>query len=90
VWPEIAKMLDWGFAAELAQASPLGRLPDAPGPPDAAEAQTAKVRAAAAHTREGQRNPLVPIEVIAGAALLAFLVVRRRRHRSPLKLDLPL
>ncbi|MDT7573394.1 MAG: hypothetical protein QOE05_3568 [Actinomycetota bacterium] len=90
VWPEIAHLLDWGFAAEKAGATPLGRLPDPPSPPDAPTAQEAKVRAAAAHTREKPTSLLVPIEIVAGAGLVAFLVVRRRRGRNGLKLDLPL
>ena len=35
-------------------------------------------------------SPLVPIEIVAGAGLVVFLAVRRRRRRNPLKLDLPL
>jgi D-alanyl-D-alanine carboxypeptidase (penicillin-binding protein 5/6) len=89
VWPEVTHLLDWGFAAAKAGATPLGRLPDLPPPPGAA-AQAAKVRAAAAHTRNDSTSPLVPIEIVAGAALVVFLVVRRRRPRSRLKLDLPL
>jgi D-alanyl-D-alanine carboxypeptidase (penicillin-binding protein 5/6) len=90
VWPEIATMLDWGFAAEKAGATPLGRLPDPPAAPGGDVSQTAKVRAAAAHTREGSTSPLVPIEIAAGAGLIVFVLVRRRRSRNPLKLDLPL
>ncbi|MDT7538050.1 MAG: hypothetical protein QOI82_1635 [Actinomycetota bacterium] len=90
VWPEIAHLLDWGFAAEKAGAAPLGRLPDPPAPPGAPAAQAAKVRAAAAHTREEPTSPLVPIEIVGGAGLVVFLLVRRRRGRGRLKLDLPL
>jgi D-alanyl-D-alanine carboxypeptidase (penicillin-binding protein 5/6) len=89
VWPEVTHLLDWGFAAEKAGATPLGRLPDPP-PPPGADARSAKVRAAASHTREDSTSPLVPIEIVAGVALVVFLVVRRRRPRSKLKLDLPL
>src|SRR4051812_5854513 len=90
VWPEIAKMLDWGFAAEKAGATPLGRLPDPPAPPGVPEAQAAKGRAAAAPTREDPMSPLVPIEIVAGGGLIVFLVVRRRRRATPLKPDLPI
>ena len=92
VWPEIAHLLDWGFAAEKAGAVALGQLPDPPKPPDIpqTETQAAKVRAAAAHTREGGTSLLVPIEIVAGVGLVVFLAVRRRQRRSPLKLDLPL
>jgi D-alanyl-D-alanine carboxypeptidase (penicillin-binding protein 5/6) len=92
VWPEIAHLLDWGFAAEKAGATPLGQLPDPPTPPDIpqAEAQPAKVRAAAAHTRDQGPGLLVPIEIVAGLGLVVFLVLRRRQRRNPLKLDLPL
>jgi D-alanyl-D-alanine carboxypeptidase (penicillin-binding protein 5/6) len=93
VWPEIAHLLDWGFAAERAGATPLGQLPDAPEPPTIpqTEEQTATVRAAAAHTRDEGTSPLVWIELVAGGGLVVFLLVRRRhRRRNPLTLDLPL
>jgi D-alanyl-D-alanine carboxypeptidase (penicillin-binding protein 5/6) len=92
VWPEIAHLLDWGFAAEKAGATPLGQLPDPPkSPPVPATEAEAKVRAAAAHTREEPMSLLVPLEILAGGGLIVFLVVRRRRVRgSRLKLDLPL
>jgi D-alanyl-D-alanine carboxypeptidase (penicillin-binding protein 5/6) len=90
VWPEVGQLLDWGFAAEKAGATPLGRLPDPPAAPGAEPAQAAKVRAAASHTREAGTSPLVPIEIVAGGGLVVFVLVRRRRSRNPLKLDLPL
>jgi D-alanyl-D-alanine carboxypeptidase (penicillin-binding protein 5/6) len=92
VWPEVAHLLDWGFAAEAAGAVPLGRLPDPPGPPGAQQAESAKVRAAAAHTRESGTSPLVLIEIVGAAGLVVFVAVRRHRRRSRgrLKLDLPL
>jgi D-alanyl-D-alanine carboxypeptidase (penicillin-binding protein 5/6) len=91
VWPEIAHLLDWGFAAEKAGVTPLGQLPALPEAASIpqSEPQTAKVRAAAAHTRDGGTGPLVPIEIVAGLGLVGFLVVRRRRRANPLKLDLP-
>ncbi|MDX6197082.1 MAG: hypothetical protein QOJ79_233 [Actinomycetota bacterium] len=92
VWPEVAHLLDWGFAAEKAGAAPLGRLPDPPAAPTIPQTgpQVAKVRAAAEHTRDEPSSPLVPIEIVAGAGLVVFLVVRQRRRPQPLKLDLPL
>jgi D-alanyl-D-alanine carboxypeptidase (penicillin-binding protein 5/6) len=91
VWPEIAHLLDWGFAAERAGAVPLGQLPDPPAPPESPEqAQTAKVRAAAARTESESHSLLVPLEILAGGGLVVFVLVRRRRERNPLKLDLPL
>ena len=90
VWPEIAHLLDWGFAAEQAGATPLGQLPSPPAPAEVPQTETAKVRAAAAHTHESSPSPLVPIEIAAGAGLVLLLVVRRRRRRPGLKLDLPL
>ncbi|MCU1592025.1 MAG: peptidase D-alanyl-D-alanine carboxypeptidase 1 [Frankiales bacterium] len=92
VWPEVAHLMDWGFAAEAAGAASLGRLPDPPGQPVVGDVRAAKVRAAAAHTREQPTGPLVPIEVGAGLGLVVFLVVRRRLRttRNPLKLELPL
>ena len=92
VWPEIAHLLDWGFAAERAGAQPLGRLPDPPKPPDIpqTEEQVTTVRAAAAHTRDEPRSLLVPLEILGGGGLVVFLLVRRRRRTSSRKLDLPL
>lgn len=82
VWPEVAHLLDWGFAAQTAGATPLGRLPELPSPASQAEAaESAKVRAAAAHTRANGTSPLVPIEIALAAGLVVFLAVRRRRSQ---------
>ena len=94
VWPEVAALLDWGFAAQKAGAEPLGRLHEAEVKPAAGEAgSTAVVRPAAAHTEPpGGGSSALPIAVVAlTAGGTAFAVLRRRaRSRSPLRLDLPL
>lgn len=82
VWPEVASLLDWGFAAERAGATPLGRLPDPPGTRGAEPVRVTQVRAAVAHSRESSPlSPLVPLEIALGVGLVVFLVVRRRRPR---------
>lgn len=86
VWPEVGHLLDWGFAAQAAGATPLGRLPDPPTPSEPAEVASAKVRAAAAHTQDDGRSVLVPLEIALTAGLVVFVVVRRRqvlRSRQP-------
>ena len=95
VWPEVAALLDWGFAAQKAGAEPLGKLHEAEVKPAAGEAapSTAVVRPAAAHTEPaGGSSSMLPITVVAlTAGVTAFAVLRRRgRSRNPLKLDLPL
>jgi D-alanyl-D-alanine carboxypeptidase (penicillin-binding protein 5/6) len=89
VWPEVAHLMDWGFAAERAGATPLGRLADAPAEPTAGivDAVTT-VRPAAAHTRAATSQPMLPIALTAGAGLMAFTALRRRTRR-PRKLRLP-
>jgi D-alanyl-D-alanine carboxypeptidase (penicillin-binding protein 5/6) len=92
IWPEVAHLMDWGFATERAGAMPVGRLPDPPASPLVDDVQTAKVRAAAAHTRASSGQPLLPASIAAGLGLVAFVVLRRRgrRVRNRLRLDLPL
>jgi D-alanyl-D-alanine carboxypeptidase (penicillin-binding protein 5/6) len=91
VWPEVAALMDWGFAAEKAGATPLGRLEEPiASPEDPAAVGHAKVRPAAAHSDATTRLPLLPAAVIGALGLTTIVVVRRRRPRSRLKLDLPL
>jgi D-alanyl-D-alanine carboxypeptidase (penicillin-binding protein 5/6) len=91
VWPEVAALMDWGFAAESAGATPIGRLEDPIGPPEQAGADgPATVRPAAAHSGTSSGLPLVPVGVLSALALMTVVVVRRRRPRNPLKLDLPI
>jgi D-alanyl-D-alanine carboxypeptidase (penicillin-binding protein 5/6) len=91
VWPEVAALMDWGFAAEKAGSTPLGRLEDPiPSPEAPAAAGHAQVRPAAAHSDATTSLPLLPAAVIGALGLATVVVVRRRRPRSRLKLDLPL
>ena len=88
VWPEVAHLMDWGFAAERAGATPLGQLAEPAGAPvPVVAAGPAKVRAAAAHTRDSSSTPAVPVAAVAGVGLVAVLV--RRRLRAPRKMKLP-
>lgn len=93
VWPEIAHLLDWGFAAERAGAMPLGQLPDPPKEPAAgATPSTAAVRAAAVRTRAPARGSLLPVAGLGaglGLGAVAVLAVRRRRPQRS-RLHLPL
>jgi D-alanyl-D-alanine carboxypeptidase (penicillin-binding protein 5/6) len=91
VWPEVAHLMDWGFAAERAGATSLGRLPDPPSEPTAPGAEPAQVRAAVAHTRSTSGSSLLPAVALGlGLGVLTVVVLRRRRPRSRLRLDLPL
>jgi D-alanyl-D-alanine carboxypeptidase (penicillin-binding protein 5/6) len=91
VWPEVAHLMDWGFAAERAGATPLGVLPDPPARAGADQVQPAKVRAAAAHTKTPSRLPILPaIGLGLGLGLVTARILRRRRRPVRLKLDLPL
>ena len=87
IWPEIAALLDWGFAAENAGAIPIGRLEDPPGYAVPAALSLAgpagQVRAAAAHTRAAPHRSAVPAAIagIASLALASFLLRARRRRR---------
>lgn len=82
VWPEVAHLMDWGFAAENAGATPLGQLTEPPGRPLAAVmAGSAQVRAAATHTRTRSGQPLLPVGIAAGLGFVGIAVVRRRAAR---------
>jgi len=82
VWPEVAALLDWGFAATAAGAEPVGRLADPVGGPvvSAAETGAIPIRPAAVRTGESEGFSVLPLSVVvltAGGTALAF--VRRRR-----------
>ncbi|MCA1712383.1 MAG: D-alanyl-D-alanine carboxypeptidase, partial [Actinobacteria bacterium] len=75
VWPEVASLLDWGFAAEAAGATPVGQLYEPPGPPPvpAGDPATAKV-VPAARTEPTQGLSALPVSVVlltAGGTALA-------------------
>ena len=96
-WPEAAALLDWGFKATAAGASPVGQLVD-PVPTEktkAAPAAAAPKRAGAASGGPGM--PVLPtLFVSAGVAFLGAGLLRSRRvrrrvsRRRRLRLDLPL
>jgi D-alanyl-D-alanine carboxypeptidase (penicillin-binding protein 5/6) len=94
VWPEVAALLDWGFAAEKAGATPVGQLHEVPAPKAEDAAGTTAIRPAAARSAPSEGVAVLPLTVVlltAGGTALA--VVRRRRtvrSRSRLRLDLPL
>ncbi|MDT7547428.1 MAG: hypothetical protein QOE99_3538 [Actinomycetota bacterium] len=91
VWPEVAALMDWGFAAEKAGATPLGRLEDpVPGPEDVTVPGHAAVRPAAAHSPAASGSPVLAVAAFALLGALTIVVVRRRRPRNRLTLDLPL
>jgi D-alanyl-D-alanine carboxypeptidase (penicillin-binding protein 5/6) len=87
VWPEVAHLMDWGFAAERAGAAPVGRLEEPVQPVRADDSTRAPVRPAAAHTATSGSNPRLPF----GLAILAMgaitLVVRRRSRPRPVRLE---
>jgi D-alanyl-D-alanine carboxypeptidase (penicillin-binding protein 5/6) len=84
VWPEVAHLMDWGFAAEKAGAIPVGHLPELPGSGPAAAAPTAaRVRPAAARTATSGGLPVLPVGGLALLGLVAVVVVRRRHDGRP-------
>ena len=91
VWPEVAHLMDWGFAAERAGAIPLGQLADPPGEPVPPQAQAgpARVRPVSAHLRSSTGVPTEPIGIGLAAVGLAAVAVRRRYGRRPRKMSLP-
>jgi D-alanyl-D-alanine carboxypeptidase (penicillin-binding protein 5/6) len=91
VWPEVAHLLDWGFAAEKAGAVPLGKLADPPGgaQPLPGQPEARRVRPVAAHLRSSTGIPSAPIGLAVVAAGLAAVAVRRRFGRRPARRPLP-
>ncbi len=79
VWPEVAHLLDWGFAATAAGAAPVGQLVD----PVRAEVTTSPGRGSLAVSPRAtvtQGPGTVPLGVVALTAGGTALVVRRRRR----------
>lgn len=91
VWPEVAALLDWGFAATAAGAEPVGQLaaPKGEAVVSAAETGAIPLTPAAARSGTSQGSSVLPLSVLvltAGGTALAFLrrrrtVVLRRRAR---------
>ncbi|MCU1674383.1 MAG: Serine-type D-Ala-D-Ala carboxypeptidase [Frankiales bacterium] len=83
VWPEVASLLDWGFAAEAAGATPVGRLYEPPGPPPVAAGEPAPAKVvAAARTEPTEGLSALPVSVVLLTAGGTALAVLRRRARS--------
>jgi D-alanyl-D-alanine carboxypeptidase (penicillin-binding protein 5/6) len=88
-WPEAAALLDWGFAATAAGATPVGQLVD-PGPAAGSEAsagpQAAAVRPSAnklTALRQDGGLPLLPVGIVgAGALVILGSLMRSRRGRG--------
>jgi serine-type D-Ala-D-Ala carboxypeptidase (penicillin-binding protein 5/6) len=96
IWPEVASLLDWGFAAEKAGAEPVGELHQVSVPGGdgggGGRVSPAAIRPASARTAPSQGVAVLPLALVAltaGGTALA-VVRRRRRHRGGLRLDLPL
>jgi D-alanyl-D-alanine carboxypeptidase (penicillin-binding protein 5/6) len=84
IWPELVALLDWGFAAQKAGVTPIGRLQDPVDVTRQADgaAQRARIQPAAAHTTNRQDVVPLPLTVAAAGLLAAAAtVVRRRRAR---------
>ncbi|GAC1439730.1 MAG: hypothetical protein NVS3B26_05160 [Mycobacteriales bacterium] len=90
VWPEVARLMDWGFAAERAGAAPLGRLYEPPAGPAAIDlAASPRLRPATVHLRSGIGVPIAPTGVALTLAGLGLLAIRRRFARRPRRMSLP-
>jgi D-alanyl-D-alanine carboxypeptidase (penicillin-binding protein 5/6) len=84
VWPEIAHLMDWGFAAERAGAQPLGKLyQPTDGTVPLEVSGGTRVRPAAVHLHTGTSLPVAPVGVGAALTGLVALLVRRRHGRRP-------
>jgi D-alanyl-D-alanine carboxypeptidase (penicillin-binding protein 5/6) len=84
IWPEVVALLDWGFAAQNAGATPLGRLQDPVNDTAADDGEAAPIRTAAVHTADEPGLAPLPLGLAAAGLLAASLtVVRRRRSRRP-------
>ena len=80
-WPEAAALLDWGFAAEKAGATPVGTLVGPQGTAGPAVAAVGDVRAASALPAAGRRRdrfPVLPVALLTSGLGAAGYLVRRR------------
>lgn len=82
VWPEVAHLLDWGFAAERAGATPVGRLEEPVQPARTDEVNRAPVRPAAAHTATSGSNPGLPFGLTLLGMAAVTVAVRRWSRRT--------
>lgn len=77
VWPEVAALLDWGFAATSAGVQPVGELPQTAQP--VLESNSAVVTRQLDLVVQRDR-PVLPISLVMLTAGVTVLTVRRRRH----------
>ena len=81
IWPEVAALLDWGFAAQKAGIAPVGRLAN---PVPAAATATPTSSTAPIRNRSQQldtSSPTSPWAWIAGLAIVGLVVAFRLRVR---------
>ena len=85
IWPEAAKLLDWGFAATAAGLAPVGQLvePRDESAPAATSGPRARLQPLAVRAATATSGPaLVPWGALAGVAGAGVLVALRRRRRN--------
>lgn len=78
VWPEVAHLLDWGFAATAAGAVPVGQLGEPAGSVPASSAVSGEPLSARTASAPGV-SPL-PVSVVVLTAGGTVMVLRRRRR----------
>ncbi len=79
VWPEVARLLDWGFAATAAGVEPVGRLIDPAGGPEALSPAGAPPATTTRAAMTGGVSTL-PLSIVALTAGGTVVAVRRRRR----------
>ena len=83
IWPEVAALLDWGFAAQKAGVAPVGRLASPAASPAPAGASPAAIRTPS--PREDPSSPPTLPSWVAALAIsgmvIAFRIRSRRRGR---------
>ncbi len=77
VWPEVAHLLDWGFAATAAGAVPVGQLLKPDGEP---ATQSAMPRTATSRVSSAPALPGLPVSVVLLTAGGTAVVMGRRRR----------
>ena len=77
VWPEVAGLLDWGFAATAAGVTPVGQLPEPDRPALVADGASAAMPLT--ETRYVEGVSVLPLGVVLLTASGTIVAVRRRR-----------
>ena len=82
IWPEVAALLDWGFAAERAGVTPVGQLaePLDAGPKTTAALVAARITPVAIRRSIPISASSLPAVTAGGLGLLVLLMVVRRRR----------